>query len=339
MHNHAYLIIFYEDATSLTIIVQSGDAEERYREKPLEDEHMTTYHRSIIGAGLASLSCLGLLLASGGSTQNSNSQMEDPNMLQVASSDGTVIGYFKSGSGPSLLLIHGTTADHRRWSPVLPQLEQKFTVYAMDRRGRGASGDSPDYDLMREAEDVAAVVEAIDEPLSILAHSYGAVCGLEAALLTDKVSRLILYEPPVPTGLPMYPPETPDRMQALIDRGELEAALEVFFREVVRMPEHELEVFRQLPMWKERIKLTPTLPREVVIDQTYHFESVKFAGFQVPTLLLLGGDSPALFRQATEVIDSALPNSSVVVLPGQQHIAMDTDPGLFVNEVLQFLLE
>jgi hypothetical protein len=38
-------------------------------------------------------------------------------------------------------------------------------------------------------------------------------------------------------------------MQALIDSGELEAALEVFFREVVRMPEHELEVYRQLLMW------------------------------------------------------------------------------------------
>lgn len=258
-------------------------------------------------------------------------------MEQITSRDGTVIGYRRSGVGRPLLLVHGSTADHRRWSAVLPQFEQHFTVHAMDRRGRGASGDSPDYDIMREAEDVAAVVERIGAEVSVLAHSYGALCSLEAALLTDKMGRLILYEPPLPTGLPMYAPDFPDRMQALIERRELEAALEMFIREEVKMPEHELAVYRQLPMWKERIKLVPTVLREMVIDRTYTFDAARFARLGVPTLLLLGGDSPALFRRAIEALDTALPNSCTVIMPGQQHIAMDTHPELFVGEVLKFL--
>jgi pimeloyl-ACP methyl ester carboxylesterase len=258
---------------------------------------------------------------------------------QITSKDGTVIGVWQSGSGQPLLLVHGTTADHSRWSPISPRLEQHFTVYAMDRRGRGGSGDSPDYHIMREAEDVAAVVEAIGAPVFILGHSYGAVCSLEATLLTDKISRLILYEPPIPTGLPMYPPDFPQQMQALIDDGKLEAALELFMREVVKMPEYELEPYRQLPVWKVRVQLAPTVPREMTFDQTYEFDIQKFANMQVPSLLLLGGDSPPLFRQAIELVDPALPNSRVVILPGQQHIAMDTNPDLFVKEVLNFLLE
>lgn len=111
-------------------------------------------------------------------------------MEQVTSTDGTAIAFWRSGAGQPLLLVHGTTADHRRWSGISPHLERHFTVYAMDRRGRGGSSDSPDYDIMREAEDVAAVVEAMGEPVSILGHSYGAICSLEAALLTDKVRRL-----------------------------------------------------------------------------------------------------------------------------------------------------
>jgi pimeloyl-ACP methyl ester carboxylesterase len=209
----------------------------------------------------------------------------------------------------------------------------------MDRRGRGGSGDAPDYDLMREAEDVAAVVDAIGEPAFVLGHSYGAVCSLEAVLLTDNVRRLVLYEPPIPTGLPAYPPGAPDRIQALVDDGELEGALELFFREIVRMPERELEPYRQLPMWKGRIQLAPTLAREMAFDRTYRLDAERFAGLQVPTLLLLGGDSPPLFQQATEAVHSALPDSRVVILPGQQHIAMDIDPELFVKEVLDFLLE
>lgn len=273
------------------------------------------------------------------STQNINDMKDTLNMKKVTSKDGTIIGFWKSGAGPPLLLVHGTTADHSRWSLISPRFEQHFTVYTMDRRGRGGSGDSPDYDIMREAEDVAALVEAIGEPVFILGHSYGGICSLEASLLTDKVSRLILYEPPIPTGLPQYPPEIPDQIQTLIDSGKLEAGLEVFFREVVRMPEHELEAYRQLPVWKVRIQLTPTIPREMVLDQTYSFDTEKFTNFQVPTMLLLGGDSPPLFRQAIELVDSTLPNNQVVILPGQQHIAMDTNPELFAKEVTNFLLE
>lgn len=263
---------------------------------------------------------------------------EELDMEHVTSRDGTIIGYNKKGSGPPLLLVHGTTANHKRWSEVSSQFEQYFTVYAMDRRGRGGSTDAPEYELIHEAEDVAAVVESIGEPVFILGHSYGAVCSLEALLLTDKVRRIILYEPPIPTGIIMYPTDVPDRMQALIDNDELETALEVFMREVVKMPEHELEMYRQLPMWKERVLLVPTIPRELAIDRKYSFDPDKFVNLRVPAMLLLGGDSPPLFQQAIKVVDSALPNSSVVILPGQQHIAMDTNPDLFVREVLQFLL-
>ncbi len=171
----------------------------------------------------------------------------------------------------------------------------------------------------------------------MLGHSYGGLCSLEAALLTDKINRIILYEPPVPVGLPMYAPGFPDRMQSLIDGGELEVALEMFMREVVQMPEHELAKYRQLPMWKERIKIVPTVPRELVIDRTYKFDPARFASLLVPTLLLLGGDSPSFFSQMAEALDAALPNSHVVIMPGQQHIAMDTNPELFVSEVLGFL--
>jgi len=265
--------------------------------------------------------------------------MKDTLMQKVTSKDGTTIGFWKSGSGPPLLLVHGTTADHRRWAGISPQFEKHFTVYVMDRRGRGGSEDSPNYDIMREAEDVAAVLEGIGEPAFVLGHSYGAVCALEAACLTGNIRRLVLYEPPIPTGLPLYPPGVPSRMQTEIDNDELEAALEIFFQEVVKMPDQEFKKYSQLPMWKVRVTLTPTIPRELAIDQSYSFNSEKFINIRVPTLLLLGGDSPPVFQRAVEKADSALPNSKVVILPGQQHIAMDINPELFTGEVLKFLLE
>jgi pimeloyl-ACP methyl ester carboxylesterase len=257
-------------------------------------------------------------------------------MNTVTSNDGTLIAYHRRGEGPSLLLVHGTTADQRRWAGIAPRLEQEFTVYAMDRRGRGGSGDGADYALMREAEDVAAVVRALEPPVTILGHSYGALCALEAALLTE-VHRMILYEPPIPLGGTLYPPGVPARMQALIDGGQLEAALDLMLREVVRMPDHDLATYRQSPMWNIRVQLAHTIPREMQVERTYTFVPGRYTTLGAPTLLLLGGDSPPVFRDAIQALDAALPSSTVVVMPGQQHIAIDTNPDLFLREVLAFL--
>ena len=96
-------------------------------------------------------------------------------METIRSKDGTRIAYERSGAGPALVLVHGTTADHTRWAPVLPMLERIFTVYAVDRRGRGQSGDAADYSIEREYEDIAAVVSSIPGPVNLLGHSYGAL--------------------------------------------------------------------------------------------------------------------------------------------------------------------
>ncbi len=259
-------------------------------------------------------------------------------METVNSRDGTEIAFERRGSGPPLVMVHGTTADHTRWSGVSPRFEDDFTVVAMDRRGRGGSGDAPEYDIAREAEDVAAVVDAMGEPVFLLGHSYGGVCALEAAMLTDGVAKMVLYEPALPTTMaPMYEPGLADRIQALIDEGQNEAALDLFVLEVVRMPDGDIDAYHRSPMWPGRIRMAPTLPRELAIDQRYVFEPERFVNMAVPTLVLLGGDSPPIFRSAAEAVRSALPNADLVELPGQQHIAMDTAPDLFAGEVLGFL--
>jgi pimeloyl-ACP methyl ester carboxylesterase len=56
---------------------------------------------------------------------------------KVVSEDGTPIAVWRSGEGPPLVLIHDAADDHNRWAPVLPALEERFAVFAVDRRGRG----------------------------------------------------------------------------------------------------------------------------------------------------------------------------------------------------------
>jgi len=68
----------------------------------------------------------------------------------VTNRDGTRIAFAVTGRGPPLVMVHGTTAGHTRWAAVLPEPERSFTVLAMDRRGRGESGDAANYEMARE---------------------------------------------------------------------------------------------------------------------------------------------------------------------------------------------
>jgi pimeloyl-ACP methyl ester carboxylesterase len=258
-------------------------------------------------------------------------------MVKIKSMDGTLIAYLRSGSGPPLLLVHGTTADHTRWPAVLPAFEEKFTVYAVDRRGRGESGDNEPYTIEREFEDIAAVIDSIHGPVNVLGHSYGALCCLESALLTENIAKLILYEPYIHTGIDVYPPGIADRIQALVDAGDRDGAVSTMFREIAGMPEQELEMLRSLSSWKVRVAAAHTIARETRAEEEHKFIPERFRELHVPTLLLLGGESPAFMKRATEVIHEALPNSRIAVMPGQQHIAMNTAPDLFAGEVIKFL--
>ena len=262
-------------------------------------------------------------------------------MEKITSPDGTSIAYYRSGAGAPLILVPGSgAANPVAWTGVIPALEEHFSVYAVDRRGHGESGDSPTYAIEREFEDIAAVVDSMGEPAYLLGHSFGALCALEAALLTRNIRKLILYEPAIPLpGLLLYPEGVIERLEALLEAGDREGVLTTLYREVVGMSPDEVEQMRSSPAWPVRLATAHTLPRESRAEERYTFDAQRFKDLHTPTLLLQGGDSPQFLKQATETIDAALPNSRIAVMPGQQHIAMYTAPELFVTELLRFLLE
>jgi pimeloyl-ACP methyl ester carboxylesterase len=254
----------------------------------------------------------------------------------VRSKDGTPIACWRSGAGEPLLLVHGTICDHTAWAQVQPALERHFSVWAMDRRGRGHSGDAPAYAHQREAEDIATVIDAIGGPVNVLGHSFGALCSLEAMLLTTNVRRLILYEPPMAMGGRDLPPEPAARMQAFLDAGEKEQALLVFCRDVFKIPEQEIAFIQASPAWPVSVAIAHTIPRECKVVDGYTFDQKRFHGMETPTVLFVGSVSPPPQHGIAETVHAALPLSSIVLLPGEHHNAPTTAPDLLANEVLKF---
>src|SRR5918994_4552239 len=235
-------------------------------------------------------------------------------------------------------MVHGTAADHSRWGPVLPALEERFTVYAVDRRGRGGSGDSDEYAVEREFEDIAAVVDSLGEPVNLLGHSYGALVALEAALLTRNVGKLVLYDPGIElAGEKIYPPEVIERLEALLEAGDRDGVVATTMREVAGLPPETVEYMRSQPAWQARVAAAHTIPRELRAVKAYRLDAERFGDLGVPTLVMSGGDSPVALGKAGEAVDETLPDSRIVVMAGQGHAAMDTGTDLFTTEVFRFV--
>ena len=209
-------------------------------------------------------------------------------MQRVTSAEGVEIAFWTSGNGPHLVLVHGMSADHTRWPRVLPRLNEHFTVHAVDRRGRGGSGDAPGYSVEREFDDIAAVCDSLDGPVSLLGHSYGGLCALGAVQRCSNIEKLILYEPSIALDRPLYPPDVVARMEALLEQGSRDEMMATLFREIVEVSESELEALRADASWEARLANAHTIPRELAVDLP---DASAFRDLSVPSLMITGETS------------------------------------------------
>lgn len=254
---------------------------------------------------------------------------------QVTSADGTTIGLLTAGDGPPLLLVHGGPGQIERWRSLWDTLAARWRVTAMDRRGRGTSGDTSPYELSREFEDVTAVAASLagGDPVDVFGHSYGATCALGAAASGAPVRRLALYEPPGPQAAP---PEWRDRIVAMFAEGRPGPAMVSFLREVIGLSESRIGELRARPADYDVLAVaSATIPRESAALATVDLRALAVR-VQVPVLLVLGSASPAWAHDISTELAAALPRSTLAVLDGQGHEAIDDAPGLLAGRLAGF---
>lgn len=261
-----------------------------------------------------------------------------PQSHSVTAADGTTIAYVGVGSGPPLVLVHGAMSDSTRWR-ITPYLSRFRTVYAMDRRGRGDSGDAPDWSLDLEVDDVVAVVEAVaathGAPADLLGHSLGGLLTLRAATRTPQVRRLVVYEAAVDEEA--QPAAVIAGLQAMIDEGRPDDAVTAVMREVVQVPEGEIRMLRAQPTWPARVATAPTLPRELGVPLRLGPDEA--ARVCVPTLVIGGAASPAEMQASVRWLAETVPGARLEMIPEQHHVADQVMPEEFAAMVLEFLRE
>ncbi len=101
-----------------------------------------------------------------------------------------------AGSGPTLLLLHGSGASAHSWADMLPLLSPHATVVAPDLPGHGFTTGArvAELTLPRGREALAALLRALDLPAPqwVVGHSAGAALALRWALDAAQPPRAVL---------------------------------------------------------------------------------------------------------------------------------------------------
>jgi pimeloyl-ACP methyl ester carboxylesterase len=257
------------------------------------------------------------------------------------SADGTRIGFRRLGSGPAVVLVHGSVSTHTDWMPVARLLADRFTCFAMDRRGRAKSGEGVGpYSIEREYEDIEAMLAvakaATGAEAALAAHSYGAICALGVAM-RHPVPRLVLYEPPLPVGgliagenLPLY--------VAAIEEGDVDKALDWGLARFPRMPAKSIAQLCDSKAWPRLRVLAKSWIRELEEMDAHSPDVEPYRALACPSLLLAGNLSPEHpMLDAARALAGVLPGVRFEWLPGQGHGAMRAVPEMVARMIGEFL--
>lgn len=107
----------------------------------------------------------------------------------------TTVNYSDSGKGKTILLLHGFLEDISMWKNIIPHLEKRYRVIAVDLLGHG---ESECYGYVHTMEDQADMLFALISELrlrkiALIGHSMGGYVALAfAELYPDNVRALAL---------------------------------------------------------------------------------------------------------------------------------------------------
>ena len=113
--------------------------------------------------------------------------------------------YISKGEGPPIVLLHGLGGSLHVWYGVVENLSLHHHVVALDLRGHGRSDGGGSFSIPGFAEDVDALLNALELPaVTLVGHSMGSLVAQHLAIKhAEAIDNLVLvggisyFEPPM----------------------------------------------------------------------------------------------------------------------------------------------
>lgn len=250
----------------------------------------------------------------------------------------------EAGEGSLVLLCHGTFGGKRLMLPQLEYLSRHFRCVALDWRGHGQSGFTPDgWTADDLVEDIAAIIDALGEEQAIIVGvSQGGAIGMRVALRYPGKVRALVNMCGGPGG---PPPAAIERLYELArgfaeeqDEARRRAAVEEFAKGYFHDPgfiDRDPEGFRNevdtiLTHPRESVALLPCVPASYV-DITPQLGEIT-----CPTLIIWASHEAR--KTMGEDLAAAIPGAELVTIDNAGHHVNVDQPEATSKAIEQFLL-
>jgi 2-(acetamidomethylene)succinate hydrolase len=254
------------------------------------------------------------------------------------------IAFRVRGTGPAVVLLHGTSASHAVWEPISFALESSATVITLDQRGHGRS-DKPasGYSGSDFAGDVITVLDALGIESAILGgHSLGARnAWVTAALHPERAAGVLAVD-----YTPWVESEVIDVLKVRVAAGNRA------FASVQEIEEYLQDRYRLLPAdavsrrarWgyqRQFDGLWRPLADPAAMDQLIEgFRTpwdAEFEAVDVPMVQVRGAHSGIVSDTSWQSAIEARPQDRVVVDPDADHYIPEEHPQLVADELRRLL--
>jgi pimeloyl-ACP methyl ester carboxylesterase len=248
--------------------------------------------------------------------------------MQIIDLDGRQLATWDRGHGTPLLFIHGVGTSGALWQADLADLAADCRVIVYDRRGYGASSESPrDWEAHRE--DAAALLENLAaERAVVVGYSGGAIVALDLALQRPELVReLVLLDPAFNLKRCM----TPGLIRHLVTARLLNR-----LGRARRGAEHWMRYVASYPSGGSAFDKASAERREALLDNADaifadfssgagdHVPEDRFAGIETPTTIVDCKLSPSFLRRSCKRLRALMPQARSVTLENSgHHVAVD----------------
>ena len=260
--------------------------------------------------------------------------------------NGLSFTYVEEGSGPPIVLVHGSVSDYREWSKQMEPLARQYRAIAYSRRYHWPNlppGTDADASLERQADDLAAIIKAMGiAPTHIVGHSDGGAVALNLTLRHPELVRtLVLSEPGVSGVLA----DSPENDAALKEGRAVRAEMKEAF--ATGNAERIVRTYAARVAPGEFEKASPEVRQMLVANVPafqldYNSRRPSFTcddamRVAVPVLILSGDRSPMGLQRIAETAARCIKAARFVRIPKATHWMQHDQAQAFNQAVLAFL--
>jgi esterase len=252
-----------------------------------------------------------------------------------------LLNYKKSGSGPSLILMHGLFGSLENLNVVAKALSEHFTVYNVDLRNHGQSFHSDDMSYPHMANDIKALITHLNaDTVHLVGHSMGGKVAMQfASMFPQHVSKLVVLD-----IAPVNYPRRHDEIIAglnkvraqtnVLNRAQADAILSEYI-EIPGVRQFLLKSYAKnaagMLSWRFNLTAIDNAYSNIIANIT--LDSV----CECNTLFIKGNNSDYILAEHREAIVKVFPKATAKVIHGVGHWLHAEKPSAVNKSILDFL--